>query len=528
MRRLSIHLNRPAGYALDWLVEYRPDYALLIFCDLGDYPVGTVRKILAQGTRIIARWYPGMEGWPAGHPAEFANLCRQIYDRYGIADFVAQNEPVITTPQEMRAFSDWQREWAERLGEMGLHAWVGNFSVGNPPRLEDLPAFAPALLAAVWSGGGLAYHAYGWPTIWEPSYEWYAGRASRILYHIGLDAPVVLTEAGLDGGVAGKGGHGWRSACSAEEYFQMLVDWDKALPPNVRAVCLFNYGCYDDWRDFELTEDLARLIGAYIKGQGQMGNWTVRPDDSATLRLWRRDRGGDIETVCFAHYIPRVVGAEVGRYWPIEALKAQAVAARSYAAYWVARGGKHPGCDLCTEPCCQVYREHTGYPQSTYATTLTDSQVLFKFGTIYQAQYVSRCGRPDCPLCQGHGGHKGQTWWGRLCQEGAKYMAEHGSTYEDILKKYYGAVEIRRAAGGIEMSVVEILLGKLDDMWKEKPRYNPTTALARAARKARLGLPVSEEGRETAYGVTYALQFFRHGMVYCREGDWGNVQVEHY
>jgi stage II sporulation protein D len=55
--------------------------------------------------------------------------------------------------------------------------------------------------------------------------------------------------------------------------------------------------------------------------------------------------------------------------WPIEALKAQAVAARTYTAAHL--NGKHisHGFDLCSEPCCQTYRGTNG------ASALSDSAV---------------------------------------------------------------------------------------------------------------------------------------------------------
>lgn len=56
-------------------------------------------------------------------------------------------------------------------------------------------------------------------------------------------------------------------------------------------------------------------------------------------------------------------------------------------------------------------------------------------------RYVNKCGRADCPYCQGQGGYKGQTWTGRMCQYGAKIMAEQGATWREILRHYYGDVK---------------------------------------------------------------------------------------
>jgi SpoIID/LytB domain protein len=47
--------------------------------------------------------------------------------------------------------------------------------------------------------------------------------------------------------------------------------------------------------------------------------------------------------------------AEMPSRWPLEALKAQAVAARTYA-WWSAEHGAHTGFDLCATTACQVFR----------------------------------------------------------------------------------------------------------------------------------------------------------------------------
>lgn len=55
-------------------------------------------------------------------------------------------------------------------------------------------------------------------------------------------------------------------------------------------------------------------------------------------------------------YIIGVTAAEMPASFEPEALKAQAVAARSYALYCM-RSGKHPDADVCTDPaCCQAWQ----------------------------------------------------------------------------------------------------------------------------------------------------------------------------
>ena len=67
------------------------------------------------------------------------------------------------------------------------------------------------------------------------------------------------------------------------------------------------------------------------------------------------ENGGDLivyNLVDIEDYVKGVIPYEMSNSWPIEALKAQAVCARTYAM----ASRKHSGFDLCTTECCQVYR----------------------------------------------------------------------------------------------------------------------------------------------------------------------------
>lgn len=81
---------------------------------------------------------------------------------------------------------------------------------------------------------------------------------------------------------------------------------------------------------------------------------TVRPggDQAQTVVLLQED--GGVERLSLAEYLRGVVAAEMPASFELEALKAQAVAARTY---WVAaRGDKHAPADICGDSgCCQAY-----------------------------------------------------------------------------------------------------------------------------------------------------------------------------
>jgi len=74
---------------------------------------------------------------------------------------------------------------------------------------------------------------------------------------------------------------------------------------------------------------------------------------AATLRVLHGDR---VMLLPAEEYLIGVVAAEIPADFELEALKAQAVAARTYTLY-CARTGKHPGADVCTDyRCCQAWR----------------------------------------------------------------------------------------------------------------------------------------------------------------------------
>ena len=93
-------------------------------------------------------------------------------------------------------------------------------------------------------------------------------------------------------------------------------------------------------------------------------------------------------------YLYGVVGAEMPPAWPEEALKAQAVIARSYVA---ARAANHPhgraGYDLCDGQHCQVYAGASNEADSVRrAVDATRGVRLLYNGKPAYAAYASNCG----------------------------------------------------------------------------------------------------------------------------------------
>ena len=148
-------------------------------------------------------------------------------------------------------------------------------------------------------------------------------------------------------------------------------------------------------------------------------------------------------------YLYCVVGAEmypdwpdIG-YWGDEALKTQAIAARSYAMFRL----QHPRSPYFTmygDARDQAYDCNRQHPRATQAVKDTAGMIVVTDDPDFIAQYVNKCGQSFCPFCKGKSGHNEQTWTGRLCQFGVGVLAKQGLAYEEILQFYYGGdAEVR-------------------------------------------------------------------------------------
>ena len=127
---------------------------------------------------------------------------------------------------------------------------------------------------------------------------------------------------------------------------------------------------------------------------------TVRSDDQITLTV----RSGDtIETTTLAEHLPGVLAGEMPALFEIEALKAQAVAARTFILYRMSHHtDAHPDEDICDDPnCCKAFlsiddmKTHWGdhfdeyYAKMLSAVSDTDGEYLRYGGNPIQAVFQS-------------------------------------------------------------------------------------------------------------------------------------------
>lgn len=131
-------------------------------------------------------------------------------------------------------------------------------------------------------------------------------------------------------------------------------------------------------------------IRTWFKGYRYNGSFRYERIDGGNLSV---TTVLDLET-----YVKGVVPYEMNNAWPLEALKAQAICARTYAMSHIINSN-HTTFDLCNSTCCQVYNG-VGTSSSSYqANSLTDQaaeetagEFLWYDGQLAETYYSSSHG----------------------------------------------------------------------------------------------------------------------------------------
>ena len=138
-------------------------------------------------------------------------------------------------------------------------------------------------------------------------------------------------------------------------------------------------------------------------------------------------------------YVSSVVGGEMPSSWNREALRAQAVAARSYALAHMARpadGQWHLG-DTTR---WQNYEGLSSVTASTRDATASTSGVILSYqGGIVESLYAA-----TQQIVEEAHGHLGAS----MSQTGAQELAQRGLRYNEILGRYYQGASLARLQAG--------------------------------------------------------------------------------
>ena len=168
---------------------------------------------------------------------------------------------------------------------------------------------------------------------------------------------------------------------------------------------------------------------------------------------------GQVVVMALEEYVKGVIPREIPASAPMEALKAQAIAARTFAAR-AARQPRHGATAVCTTSHCQNWSAKA-HSRTNQAAQETAGVALVSGGDLIGAYYFGHCDghtrnsedvwRAALPYCRsvpcicgnvqmyGHGVG--------MCQEGAIRMAQQGALAHEILKHYYQGVRVQRADG---------------------------------------------------------------------------------
>lgn len=247
------------------------------------------------------------------------------------------------------------------------------------------------------------------------------------------------------------------------------------------------------------------------------------------IRLWLRSLGQSVREIELEEYLRGCVPWEMPAYWSVEALKAQAIAARSYAYYWRLKGGRHryPSAHVCDTQHCQMYKSVFNDRADAAISATRGVVVLNRHGDVIETEYSARCGGviPGCPCVGPQVGH------GRgLCQYGAKAFADKGHNYRYILAFYYPNTTLSGGTGEVDKERAQkFLFEKFGNVYPRDIQaglqYHPDFALAKAAMANSMGMPASNEHISLFEGIQLTYQFYVGGLMWCKTGDWANVNV---
>jgi hypothetical protein len=199
----------------------------------------------------------------------------------------AYNEPVANDAGQMARLAQFEAERTRLLAAAGVRSVIGNFGTGHPD-LALWPAFRPALEAAIEHQGYLGLHEYSAPTMqygtpqdplgWgtDPAQEgWLTLRYRKVyrgyLQPNRLELPLLVTEVGIDGLVAGRPGppgRGWQDfvgywnelgmgSDGPGNYMEQLAWYDASLQQDayVRGAAIYSAAASPGWESYEILGD---------------------------------------------------------------------------------------------------------------------------------------------------------------------------------------------------------------------------------------------------------------------------------
>jgi hypothetical protein len=312
---------------------------------------------------------------------------------------------------------------------------------------------------AYWGNSGGSVHDW----LYEPGpSSWYAFRWRRVLklfeHRYGIDAQVIIDEAG-------------NMRASDPDFTDQVIYHARQCLADARVIAV-TYFLWEDptfspgnmpnaWAQrCQNLDDHVRRLAAMQDVEIEPGPPSPPGPGGTSIRVLMP--GGTVQVMKLEEYLRGVVPAEMPATWPAEALKVQAVAARTYALAAIAHPRHHPDADICTTVHCQAYNASRINPATDAAVKETAGQAILYEGNLANAYYSANCGGhtvgnetgfggPPAPHlrpvpCVNPGPKNGHGVG--MCQWGAHDMAAAGDTYVTILKHYYTGIIISSESTG--------------------------------------------------------------------------------
>lgn len=245
-------------------------------------------------------------------------------------------------------------------------------------------------------------------------------------------------------------------------------------------------------------------------------------DGAYTVRVLHAD-DGTVEETDMASYLWGVVAAEMPAAFEPEALKAQAVTARTYTLWKSLHSGTHPDADICTDyTCCQAWisredaaqswgeraEEYTG--RIAQAVAATDGAVLcYGGGPIQAVFHSSSAGYTEDAV----------SVWGST----VPYLVGVATPEGDEVPNYHTAVTLTAEEVRAALEPLGAVLDDAPNLWFESFLYTDSGAVASAqvggvslrgtALRTALGLRSTTFSVEFADGqFTFSVTGYGHGV----------------
>lgn len=400
---LALALVAPIGpREADAAVPKLSDIRVALYLLNGGYNVTTPSVTLssAQGLDIGLRSPEGSPrawtGTEAGVPARFAVDAYQV-----LALETTEREAAKLVAQALNATADKPTVVRHASQSQTVYrVYAGSYATKEEANTAAQRISANAAIASRLKGMAAATGPYRWNAGTMPS-EGDAERQAAALRSVGLHAEAVVTE-GQGGAIAFQV---WVGEETDAERLEVIRQRAAQASPGLPLEAVQGdrpYLVKQDDATAELLFGGARATRYSFNARSQLV-WVTPRDGVATVaeKNGRSYRGGFelrqhngklavINELPFEQYLVSVVGAEMSPPWPVEALKAQAVAARTFA---LNRGAKYEIAHVSDSSNDQVYygveKEDERVATAVQATA---GEVLLANGELIEPYYFSNGG----------------------------------------------------------------------------------------------------------------------------------------